>query len=162
MMAYVTAEDDTAAIELVVFPRSLQQCGAYLTEDSAVLLTGKIDAREDEAPKVLLNEAQPLTESAEESLQQPKKVTQKSVYTDAQAAKLAPQKLFLRISSLQSDEWTQIKEVLRTQPGDTPVYLYPMDTKKKTLAARRYWCKPDIAFLTKLRLLLREEDVIIQ
>ena len=70
MMAYVTAEDDTAAIELVVFPRSLQQCGAYLTEDSAVLLTGKIDAREDEAPKVLLNEAQPLTESAVESLQQ--------------------------------------------------------------------------------------------
>ncbi len=47
------------AIELVVFPRSLQQCGAYLTEDSAVPLTGKIDAREDEAPgKVLLN-AQP-------------------------------------------------------------------------------------------------------
>ena len=133
-----------------------------LTEDSAVLLTGKIDAREDEAPKVLLNEAQPLTESAVESLQQPKKGTQKSVYTDAQAAKLAPQKLFLRISSLQGDEWTQIKEVLRTQPGDTPVYLYPMDTKKKTLAARRYWCKPDIAFLTKLRFLLREEDVIIQ
>ena len=48
--------------------------------------------------------------------------------------------------------WTQIKEVLRTQPGDTPVYLYPMDTKKKTLAARRYWCKPDIAFLTKITL----------
>ena len=86
------------------------------------------------------------------------KGTQKSVYTDAQAAKLAPQKLFLRISSLQSDEWTQIKEVLCTQPGDTPVYLYPMDTKKKTLAARRYWCKPDIAFLTKLRFLLREEE----
>ena len=145
-----------------MFPRSLQQCGAYLTEDSAVLLTGKIDAREDEAPKVLLNEAQPLTEGAVESLQQPKKGTQKSVYTDAQAAKLAPQKLFLRISSLQGDEWTQIKEVLRTQPGDTPVYLYPMDTKKKTLAARRYWCKPDIAFLTRLRFLLREEDVIIQ
>ena len=112
--------------------------------------------------KVLLNEAQPLTESAVESLQQSKKGTQKSVYTDAQAAKLAPQKLFLRISSLQSDEWTQIKEVLCTQPGDTPVYLYLMDTKKKTLAARRYWCKPDIAFLTKLRFLLREEDVIIQ
>lgn len=66
---------------------------------------------------MLLNEAQPLTESAVESLQQPKKGTQKSVYTDAQAAKLAPQKLFLRISSLQSDEWTQIKEVLCTQPG---------------------------------------------
>ena len=40
MMAYVTVEDDTAAIELVVFPKALQQCGAYLTADSAVLLTG--------------------------------------------------------------------------------------------------------------------------
>ena len=161
MMAYVTVEDDTAAIELVVFPRSLQQCGAYLTEDSAVLLTGKIDAREDEAPKILLNEAQPLTESAVNSMQS-REQPQKSVYTDAQAARLAPQKLYLRITSMQSDEWPQIKEILQTQPGDTPVYLYPTDTKKKTLAARRFWCRPDVPLLEKLRFLLGENDVIIQ
>ena len=161
MMAYVTVEDESAAIELVVFPRSLQQCGAYLTEDSAVLLTGKIDAREDEAPKILLNEAQPLTEAAVDSMQS-REHPQQSVYTDAQAAKLAPQKLYLRISSMQSDEWPQIKSILVTQPGDTPVYLYPTDTKKKTLAARRYWCQPDVPFLEKLRFLLGEEDVIIK
>ena len=161
MMAYVTVEDESAAIELVVFPRSLQQCGAYLTEDSAVLLTGKIDAREDEAPKILLNEAQPLTEAAVSSMQS-REHPQQSVYTDAQAARLAPQKLYLRIDSMQSDEWPQIKEILVTQPGDTPVYLYPTDTKKKTLAARRYWCQPDVPFLEKLRFLLGEEDVIIR
>ena len=161
MMAYVTVEDESASIELVVFPRSLQQCGAYLTEDSAVLLTGRIDAREDEAPKVLLNEAQPLTESAVSSMLA-KENPQQSVYTDQQAAKLAPQKLFLRIASMQGDEWPQIKAILLTQPGDTPVYLYPTDTKKKTLAARRYWCQPDVPFLEKLRFLLGEEDVIMQ
>ena len=161
MMAYVTVEDESAAIELVVFPRSLQQCGAYLTEDSAVLLTGKIDAREDEAPKILLNEAQPLTEAAVSSMQS-REHPQQSVYTDAQAARLAPQKLYLRIDSMQSDEWPQIKGILVTQPGDTPVYLYPTDTKKKTLAARRYWCQPDVPFLEKLRFLLGEEDVIIK
>ena len=161
MMAYVTVEDESASIELVVFPRSLQQCGAYLTEDSAVLLTGRIDAREDEAPKVLLNEAQPLTESAVSSTLA-KENPQQSVYTDQQPAKLAPQKLFLRIASMQGDEWPQIKAILLTQPGDTPVYLYPTDTKKKTLAARRYWCQPDVPFLEKLRFLLGEEDVIMQ
>ncbi|WP_346704431.1 DNA polymerase III subunit alpha [uncultured Agathobaculum sp.] len=161
MMAYVTVEDESAAIELVVFPRSLQQCGAYLTEDSAVLLTGKIDAREDEAPKILLNEAQPLTEAAVSSMQS-REHPQQSVYTDAQAARIAPQKLYLRINSMQSEEWPQIKEILVKQPGDTPVYLYPMDTKKKTLAARRYWCQPDVPFLEKLRFLLGEEDVIIK
>lgn len=160
MMAYVTVEDESAAIELVVFPRSLQQCGAYLTEDSAVLLTGKIDAREDEAPKILLNEAQPLTEAAVSSMQSRENPKQ-SVYTDAQAARIAPQKLYLRIASMQSDEWPQIKSVLVTQPGDTPVYLYPTDTKKKTLAARRYWCQPDVPFLEKLRFLLGEENVIM-
>ena len=161
MMAYVTVEDESASIELIVFPRSLQQCGAYLTEDSAVLLTGKIDAREDEAPKVLLNEAQPLTESAVNSMlaqQNP----QRSVYTDQQAARLAPQKLFLRIDSMGSDEWPQIKAILLAQPGDTPVYLYPTDTRKKTLAKREYWCKPDVPLLEKLRFLLGEEDVIMQ
>ena len=160
MMAYVTVEDESAAIELVVFPRSLQQCGAYLTEDSAVLLTGKIDAREDEAPKILLNEAQPLTEVAVSSMQS-REHPQQSVYTDAQAARIAAQKLYLRISSMQSDEWPQIKTVLVTQPGDTPVYLYPTDTKKKTLAARRYWCRPDVPLLEKLRFLLGEENVIM-
>ena len=160
MMAYVTVEDESAAIELVVFPRSLQQCGAYLTEDSAVLLTGKIDAREDEAPKILLNEAQPLTEAAVSSMQA-REHPQQSVYTDAQAARMAPQKLYLRIASMKSDEWPQIKEILVTQPGDTPVYLYPTDTKKKMLAARRYWCRPDVPLLEKLRFLLGEENVIM-
>lgn len=160
MMAYVTVEDESAAIELVVFPRSLQQCGAYLTEDSAVLLTGKIDAREDEAPKILLNEAQPLTEATVSSMQA-REHPQQSVYTDAQAARMAPQKLYLRIASMKSDEWPQIKEILVTQPGDTPVYLYPTDTKKKTLAARRYWCRPDVPLLEKLRFLLGEENVIM-
>ena len=161
MMAYVTVEDETASIELVVFPRSLQQCGAYLTEDSAVLLTGRIDTREDEAPKVLLDEAQPLTESAVDSMQA-RSDPARSVYTDQQAAKLAPHKLFLRIGSMKSDEWPRIKAALLTQPGDTPVYLYPMDTRKKTLAKRTYWCRPDVAFLEKLRFLLGEENVILQ
>ena len=84
------------------------------------------------------------------------------VYTDGQAARMAPQRLCLSISSMQGDEWPQIKAVLVTQPGDTPVYLYPTDTKKKTLTARRFWCQPDVPLLEKLRFLLGENDVIIQ
>ena len=130
-MAYVTAEDDTAAIELVVFPRSLQQCGAYLTEDSAVLLTGKIDAREDEAPKVLLNEGAAAHRECSGEPAAAEKGTQKSVYTDAQAAKLAPQSCSCVFPACRVMNGRRIKEVLCTQPGDTPVYLYPMDNEEK-------------------------------
>ena len=146
MMAYVTAEDDTAAIELVVFPRSLQQCGAYLTEDSAVPFTGKIDAREDEAPKVAERGAAAHRRVQWRACSSRKRARRSRSTPMRRRQSWRRKSCSLRISSLQSDEWTQIKEVLCTQPGDTPVYLYPMDTKKKTLAARRYWCKPDIAF----------------
>ena len=161
MMAYVTVEDDTAAIELVVFPKALQQCGAYLTADSAVLLTGRIDAREEEAPKVLLNEAQPLNEGAVNALTTAEKPAA-SVFSDAEAAKRAPHKLYIRLDSLKGVKWPGIRAVLSTCPGDTPVYLYPLDTKKKTLVSRRLWCRPDENILQKLRFLLSEDDVIIK
>ena len=161
MMAYVTVEDDTAAIELVVFPKALQQCGAYLTADSAVLLTGRIDAREEEAPKVLLNEAQPLNEGAVNALTTAEKPAA-SVFSDAEAAKRAPHKLYIRLDSLKGVKWPGIRAVLSTCPGDTPVYLFPLDTKKKTLVSRRLWCRPDENILQKLRFLLSEDDVIIK
>ena len=110
---------------------------------------------------MLLNEAQPLNEGAVNALTTAEKPAA-SVFSAAEAAKRAPHKLYIRLDSLKGVKWPGIRAVLSTCPGDTPVYLFPLDTKKKTLAARRYWCKPDIAFLTKLRFLLREEDVIIQ
>ena len=161
MMAYVTVEDDTASIELVVFPKSLQQCGAYLTADSAVLLTGRIDAREEEAPKLLLNEAQPLNESTVSMISAAKNSAQ-SVFTDEQAAKMAKHKLHIRLDSLSGVKWPGVRAVLSTRPGNTPVYLYPLDTKKKTLLSRRLWCEPDENILQKLRFLLSDDDVIIK
>ncbi|MFQ9126847.1 MAG: hypothetical protein ACLR4Z_08685 [Butyricicoccaceae bacterium] len=123
-------------------PKALQQCGAYLTADSAVLLTGRIDAREEEAPKVLLNEAQPLNEGAVNALTTAEKPAA-SVFSDAEAAKRAPHKLYIRLDSLKGVKWPGIRAVLSTCPGDTPVYLFPLDTKKKTLVSRRLWCRPD-------------------
>ncbi len=159
MMAYVTVEDDTAPMELLVFPRTLEQFAPYLAEDNALLVTGKLDAREDEAPKLILNSAQPLNESTVNSLFANKG---SRVFTDEQAARLSPQKLYLRLESIEGDEWPQVRDILQTQPGETPVYLYPVDTKKKALASRRYWCRPDVPLLQKLRFLLGEENVIIQ
>ena len=161
MMAYVMAEDESAAIELVVFPRSLQQCGSYLTEDSAVLLTGKIDAREDEAPKVLLNEAQPLTIDAVESTRSREK-PRESVFTPRQAAQKAPQKLYIRVPDMACDACGKIKAVLSAHTGETPVVFCPEDTQKRMLAPRTLWCEADIPLLTELRAIVGEKNVAMK
>ena len=75
---------------------------------------------------------------------------------------MAPRKLYLRLDSMEGVKWPGVKVVLETQPGDTPVYLYPMDKKKKVLAARRLWVRADLPILQKLRFLLGEENVIMQ
>ncbi len=160
LMAYVTAEDDSSGMEIIVFPRALEQYESCLTEDNAALLTGKIDAREDDAPKLILSSALPLNEESVAELLAKNRAN--NTRDDQHDARLAPQKLYLRLESIEGDEWPQVRDILQIQPGETPVYLYPIDTKKKTLAKRRYWCRPDVPLLQKLRFILGEENVIMQ
>ena len=41
MMAYVTVEDDTAAIEMLAFSNVLNQFGGYIRENSPVVIVGR-------------------------------------------------------------------------------------------------------------------------
>ena len=41
VMAYVDIEDQTGSIELIVFPKTLERCSAYLREDTGVVVKGE-------------------------------------------------------------------------------------------------------------------------
>ncbi len=62
LMAFVTAEDESGSIEMVVFSRSLQQFDRYLIEGKAILVIGKIKG--NDGAKIVVSEIRPLTESA--------------------------------------------------------------------------------------------------
>ena len=62
MMAYVTVEDDTAAIEMLGFSNVLNQYGGYLKENSPVVVTGRISLREDKEPQIVINRARPISD----------------------------------------------------------------------------------------------------
>ena len=61
LMAYVTVEDDTAAMELLCFARVLESCGPYLKENQAVVVKGRLSVRDEKAPQILCDSAYPLT-----------------------------------------------------------------------------------------------------
>ncbi len=46
-MAFVTLEDETSTIDVVIFPKVWQEFKSIIQEDSPVLLSGKIDQRDD-------------------------------------------------------------------------------------------------------------------
>ena len=53
MMAYVQLEDLYGTCEIIVFPNVLERFGEALTGDRVIVVTGRLDCREEEAPKVL-------------------------------------------------------------------------------------------------------------
>lgn len=59
-MAFALLEDRAGEMELVVFPKVLETCAAWLTVDRAVYVTGELSVREDGKPSLLVRTLAPL------------------------------------------------------------------------------------------------------
>jgi DNA polymerase-3 subunit alpha len=65
-MAFLTLEDLTGSVEVLIFPRAYEQQGFGLKRDAVVLLRGKVDIQE-QGVKVLCDEILPLPATPEEA-----------------------------------------------------------------------------------------------
>ena len=148
MMAYITLEDDTAAIEMLAFSNVLSQYGGYLRENQPVVITGRLSMRDDKEPQLVINRARPMSDFAN----QPKE--------DAPAAVEAPKTgtLYLRLSSEDGPMFGKIRAILNMFPGDNPVVVYFADTKQR----RGSRCSLDNRMITELISLLGQENVVVK
>ncbi|MCH5188158.1 MAG: DNA polymerase III subunit alpha [Oscillospiraceae bacterium] len=64
IMAYISIEDFTGSMEVIVFPKLYANMGETIRENNLVVLTGRLDVKEEEAPKLILDSAAPLTSGA--------------------------------------------------------------------------------------------------
>ncbi len=140
MMAYVTLEDDTAAIEMLAFSNVLSQFGGYLKENQAVVITGRLSMRDDKEPQIVINRARPISDFATAEMEPAKQV------------------LYLRLDSEQSPNYQPVKASLQMFPGDTNVVLYFADTGVK----RGTRCTLDDRLLQKLKGLLGEGNIVLK
>ena len=106
LMAVFTLEDLDAAIEVMVFPRTMLEYGALLTDDAVVTIKGRLDLKEEPAKIMCLEIKRPeLSESDE-----------------------PPVRIKLTAGSLTETVVGRLKSMLQEHPGDTPVFLH-LDTK---------------------------------
>ena len=148
MMAYVTVEDDTAAIEMLAFSNVLNQYGGYLRENSPVVVTGRLSLRDDKEPQIVINRARPISDYENVTEPQP------------QPVKKVPQTgtLYLRLPGEEGKLYPKIKAILNMFPGDTAVILYFADTKHK----RGTRCAIMDSMLSELKNVLGEENVVLK
>ena len=120
LMAYVTVEDDTASMELLCFARVLDACGAYLKENQAVVVQGRLSVRDEKAPQILCDSVYPLASDAG-AAPPPKRDGGKL---------LEGQVLYLKFPSLDHPSVRHMKLVFEMFPGTTPVKMVMADTRK--------------------------------
>ena len=118
LMAYVTVEDDTAAMELLCFARVLESCGPYLKENQAVVVKGRLSVRDEKAPQILCDSAYPLTADGP------------GAPAEAGEPKAAGQVLYLKFPSLEDPSVRHMKLVFQMFPGTAAVKMVMADTRK--------------------------------
>ncbi len=147
LMAYVTLEDDTGSMEMLCFARCLETSGSYLREGSVITARGRLSVRDEKAPQMLCDSAQPLTDHP--------------VIPPAETAGSTGkgQTLYVRLPSMDSPEMEHFRRVIYMFEGKTnPVKIRLADTGKLIGAT----CDLHDSLLRELREKLGEENVVVK
>jgi len=102
LMATFVLEDLQSAIEVFVFPRTMLDYGALLSDDAVVCVKGRIDLREEPAKIISMELKRP----------------------DLSPEHSRPLRIKLDPSALTATCLARLKEVLREHPGDQPVLVH--------------------------------------
>jgi DNA polymerase-3 subunit alpha len=142
LMSYLTLDDGTGSIELLAFQRVLDTSGGYISENSAVVITGRLSVREDRDPQILAESVRPLTDlkpMEEEQTGEPKK-------------------LYVRIPSASHPAYERLRLILIMFPGNEQMVVYFNDTIKRVGTK----CVMHRALIYELREKLVDENVVVK
>ena len=139
-MAFLTLEDFQGSIEVILFPKVYEKCGAFLKEEEVYLVKGRANVSADGEAKVIAMEVEPLILGEKE----------------------LPKSVWLKLAAGREVPFDQITAILRKYGGEVPVYIYDEKTKQKMKADRIYWVTGEEDLCEELRLLLGEKNVALK
>ena len=165
LMAYVTLEDDTGAMEMLCFSRVLGQYGGCLQENFAVLAKGRLSARDEKEPQLMTDSAIPLEDAAlglspeAQPVKERRPRTRQSEYRKPIQSVAQPgQTLYLKLENMEGRQFRKLKPILHMFPGNTKTVLFFADTKKRMGTT----CLAADLLLEELQELLGQDCVVLK
>ncbi|NLY39711.1 MAG: DNA polymerase III subunit alpha [Firmicutes bacterium] len=136
-MAFITLEDLTGSVEVIVFSDLYEKQTALFQEDSLLIIKGRTDIKEEEEPKIIAESATPLPRE--------------------------PKQLLLKLGDRRDLALlARLKQILLEEAGPMPVCLYFAREKKLILLPEKYWVRDDPECRRRLELLLGEDAVKLE
>ncbi len=143
VMAYVTVEDDTAALEMLAFSNVLGQFGGYLKENEPVVITGRLSLRDDKEPQIVINRVRPMSD-----------FSQREPVREMPAGRT----LYLKLDSEADPRYRKVRAIVNMFPGNGVVKVFFADTRKVRGAQAAF----DLRMLQELRRVLSDENVVLK
>ena len=137
LMAVFVLEDLEAAIEVMVFPRTMQECGHVLVNDAIVSVRARVDDRDD-VPKLIAMDVKRLEINLEGSG--------------------PPLRIQLPEAGIRPERINELRETLRNHPGDSEVFVHFGNQVLRLPSEFRV--DPSTRLLAELRVLLGENSLV--
>ena len=149
-MAFLRLEDLYGGIEVLVFPKIYDALSSVLREEEMIVAVCNVSLREEEEPKLLLEEAHILREYiANES-----KPATKEGHKNHDG-----KKLFIKMGTQNKLVTERVLSALKEHKGDMPVVLYIADTKKRLCVPESYFVNPSDELISSLCAMFGEDNV---
>ena len=155
LMAYVELEDDTGTLEMMVFEKTINVSSQYMVANNSILAKGRISARDEKEPILMVDEILPLTS---ETLAAERKTVETAVPDPEPQDQSRPQTLWVKVPAQGDPAMHRIQLILNMFPGTEPMVIYCAQEKKK-LGTR---CVIHPALVSELKEMLGEENVVIR
>lgn len=139
MMAFIRLEDMYGGIEVIIFPKVLQNYKNLVIEDSPVIIKGRVSIREEEQPKILCESLEPLT-----------KVKNEKVY------------ILIEEEKLKKEAFETLKPELVKHKGNQEVYLCTKKERQKFLLPKEYSVDVNEELTEALKAKFGAENVKVQ
>ena len=120
MMAFLTLEDLTGNMEVIVFPRTLDRVRENIKEDALVIIKGRISIKDDELPKIICEGIEPLE-------------------------KVNSSKVYIRVEDIKEGKAliSELKKMPEEYKGDTPIYIFTANDNKNYRGPKEIWINLD-------------------
>ena len=143
LMSYIQLEDDTGSMELMAFQKALDKGGSYVKENAAIIVRGRISARDEKEPQLMVDSIRPISD------------------VDALGANVPPpaeKKLWVKLKSQNDPELKRIQLLLTMFPGSQQMILY-CQAENKRIGAR---CLIHEGLVAELRERLGDANVVVK
>lgn len=136
-MAFITIEDLTGSVEVIIFPRDYERYQRYINDDAKIFVIGRATVEDEQNGKIICERIISFDET--------------------------PKSLWLKFENM--EEYTKhestIMQLLRSSDGNNDVVIYISSTKQMKKLGRNFTVNADTELVGKLQAVIGTENVKI-